>query len=67
MSLISASMTLSMDAAGSLQPLPCGWQSFLGNSADFWMNLQLRWNLYHARKDELKVLTTIKPYQSVAV
>jgi addiction module HigA family antidote len=40
---------------------------FFGNSPDFWMNLQLRWDLYHARKDELKVLTTIKPYQSAAV
>ena len=39
---------------------------FFGNSADFWMNLQLRWDLYHARKDELKILTTIKPYQNVA-
>ena len=40
---------------------------FFGNSADFWMNLQLRWDLYHARKDESKILTTIKPYQSVAL
>ena len=40
---------------------------FFGNSADFWMNLQLRWDLYHAQNDELKILTKIKPYQSVAV
>ena len=40
---------------------------FFGNSADFWMNLQLRWDLYHARKDESKILITIKPYQSVAL
>jgi len=39
---------------------------FFGNSPDFWMNLQLRWDLYHARNDELKILTTIKPYQSAA-
>ena len=40
---------------------------FFGNSADFWMNLQLRWDLYHARNDESKILTTIKPYHSLAV
>jgi addiction module HigA family antidote len=40
---------------------------FFGNSADFWMNVQLRWDLYHARNDEAKVLTTIKPYQSAAL
>ena len=39
---------------------------FFGNSADFWMNLQLRWDLYHARNDESKILTTIKPYQAKA-
>ena len=38
---------------------------FFGNSADFWMNLQLRWDLYHARKDESTILTTIKPYYEV--
>jgi hypothetical protein len=31
------------------------------------MNIQLRWDLYHARKDELKALNMIKPYQSVAL
>jgi addiction module HigA family antidote len=40
---------------------------FFGNSADFWMNLQLRWDLYNARKDESRILTTIKPYQSAAL
>lgn len=40
---------------------------FFGNSADFWMNLQLRWDLYHAQDEELNILSTIKPYQSVAV
>jgi len=34
---------------------------FFGNSADFWMNLQQRWDLYHARKTEDKILKLIKP------
>jgi addiction module HigA family antidote len=40
---------------------------FFGNSPEFWMNIQLRWDLYHARNDELKILTTIEPYQSVTM
>ena len=31
-------------------------------SADFWMNLQLRWDLYHAQKSEAAELKTIRPY-----
>jgi addiction module HigA family antidote len=31
-------------------------------SADFWMNLQLRWDLYHAQKSEAGELKTIRPY-----
>ena len=34
---------------------------FLGVSEDFWMNLQLRWDLYSARLVEAKELKTIKP------
>ena len=30
-----------------------------GMSADFWMNLQLRWELYHVRKQEEKQLDSI--------
>ena len=33
---------------------------YFGNSADFWMNLQLRWDLYHAQRDEAKELKHIK-------
>ncbi len=33
---------------------------FFGNSAAFWMNLQLRWDLYHAQRDEGKALKQIK-------
>jgi antitoxin HigA-1 len=40
---------------------------FFGNSPEFWMNIQLRCDLYHARKDEANVLTRIKPYRHLAV
>lgn len=36
---------------------------FFGNSPDFWMNLQLRCDLYFAQQGEQGVLETIKPYQ----
>ena len=32
-----------------------------GVSADFWMNMQLRWDLYFARKSESNALSKIKP------
>jgi len=32
-----------------------------GVSADFWMNMQLRWDLYFARKSESNALDSIKP------
>jgi addiction module HigA family antidote len=35
---------------------------FFGVSADFWMNLQLRWDLYHAQQKESKYLDMIQPY-----
>jgi addiction module HigA family antidote len=35
---------------------------FFNMSADFWMNLQLRWDLYFAQQAENKVLNTIHPY-----
>ena len=35
---------------------------FFGMSADFWMNLQLRWDLYHAQRDEISVLQEIRPF-----
>ena len=34
---------------------------FFGTSEDFWLNLQLRWNLYNAKKKESKILKSIKP------
>jgi addiction module HigA family antidote len=35
---------------------------FFDMSADFWMNLQLRWELYFAQQDERDVLKKIQPY-----
>jgi addiction module HigA family antidote len=35
-------------------------ERFLGMSAGFWMDLQLRWDLYHAQADEANELKTIK-------
>ena len=37
---------------------------YFGMSEDFWMNMQLRWDLYKARQSEEKELRTIKPYSS---
>lgn len=35
---------------------------FFGMSAGFWMNLQLRWDLYHAQRNEAEALAEIQPY-----
>lgn len=37
---------------------------FFGMSADFWMNLQLRWELYRAQKAENRILDSIHPHIS---
>lgn len=39
---------------------------FFNMSADFWMNLQLRWDLYLARQAEQDELNTIRPHAAVA-
>lgn len=36
-------------------------EKFLGMSADFWMNLQLRWDLYQAQQKEQETLERIHP------
>ncbi len=36
---------------------------FFGMTPDFWMNLQLRWDLYHAEKVEAQHLKNIKRYR----
>jgi addiction module HigA family antidote len=35
-------------------------------SADFWMNLQLRWDLYYAQQDEGGELKKIRPHTTSA-
>jgi addiction module HigA family antidote len=39
---------------------------FFKMSADFWMNLQLRWDLYFAQQDETGILETIHPYSALS-
>ena len=34
---------------------------FFGVSEDFWMNLQIRWDLYRARKKEQEILEKVMP------
>ena len=34
---------------------------YFGTSPSFWMNLQLRWDLYHAQRSEAKQLQKIRP------
>lgn len=35
---------------------------FFGMTPGFWMNLQLRWDLYHTQQTEQKQLNEIQPY-----
>lgn len=37
---------------------------YFGTSTDFWMNLQLRWDLYQAREAEADILKRIPRYKS---
>ena len=37
---------------------------FFGTSEDFWLNLQLRWSLYNAKRKESKILKSIKSIDS---
>jgi len=37
---------------------------YFNMSADFWMNLQLRWDLYFAQQDESNILESIRPYSA---
>ncbi len=34
---------------------------FFGTTPGFWMNLQLRWDLYHAQRKEAEQLAAIEP------
>ena len=37
---------------------------YFGNTAAFWMNLQLRWDLYRAQSAEAETLQKIQPLQT---
>lgn len=39
---------------------------FFGTSTGFWMNGQMRWDLYRARKSEGREIRRIKPYEGSA-
>lgn len=39
---------------------------FFGMSPDFWMNLQLRWDLYQAQQEEQETLQSIRRYEPAA-
>jgi addiction module HigA family antidote len=39
---------------------------YFGNTAAFWMNLQLRWDLYRAQTSEAEALRKIQPLQTIS-
>lgn len=39
--------------------------SFIGTSPDLWINLQLRWDLYHAGRAEAEQIESIRPHEVV--
>lgn len=39
---------------------------FFGMSADFWITLQLRWDLYYAQQEEAEALEQIHPYATAS-
>jgi len=38
---------------------------FFDMSEDFWLNMQLRWDLYRAKQKELKEIQSIQPFRRV--
>ena len=38
---------------------------FLGTSPDFWISLQLRWDLYHAQRAEAEQIDSIRSHELV--
>jgi antitoxin HigA-1 len=38
---------------------------FFNVSSDFWLNLQVRWDLYHANRSEAQTVDKIQSYQIV--
>jgi antitoxin HigA-1 len=41
--------------------------AFFTTSAEFWLNLQLSWDLYHAQQSEVDDLKNIQPYAIASV
>ena len=39
---------------------------FFGTSPDFWLSLQLRWDLYHAERIEAEQIKSIQPHDPVS-
>ena len=39
---------------------------YFNMSADFWMNVQLRWDLFFAQQAETNIIKTIKPLSTAA-
>ncbi len=39
---------------------------YFGMTPDFWMSLQLRWDLFYAQQEEKNILGTIHPIESVS-
>lgn len=39
---------------------------FLGTTPDYWVNLQLRWDLYHAQRAESEQIDSIRPHEPAA-
>lgn len=38
---------------------------FLGTSAEFWLNLQTRWDLYKVKRSEIDIVESIQQYHSL--
>lgn len=47
---------------GMTPPTALHLAKYFSTSADFWMNLQLRWDLYHAQQEEAKEIRNIRPH-----
>ncbi len=41
-------------------------EKFFGMPASFWLNLQLRWDLYIAQQEENQTLAAIEPYAATS-
>jgi len=37
-------------------------EKYFGTSPDFWLNLQMRWDVYRSQKSEARELERIKPF-----